>query len=78
MPLSLILLSLLRCGQIISDRTDLFHWFSNKAVNIQHIDLATYNCVHGYTIEILSIDPLVIYLNDFLSDMEIEYLLSLA
>ena len=41
------------------------------------IDLASHSCEHNYSVEILSIDPLVIYLNSFVSDEEIQYLLDL-
>lgn len=34
-----------------------------------------YVCDHNFSIEILSIDPLIIYLNNFLKDEEINHLL---
>lgn len=39
---------------------------------------AEYTCDHTYTIEILSLDPLVMYLNGFVHSYEIEYLLKLG
>ncbi|KAM3446478.1 hypothetical protein MY3296_009637 [Beauveria thailandica] len=42
------------------------------------IDCTTYKCGQNYTVEILSIDPLAIYLNNFLDDAEIRYLLALG
>ncbi|KAK3349206.1 hypothetical protein B0T25DRAFT_569853 [Lasiosphaeria hispida] len=42
----------------------------------KHFDPATYRCVHSYSIELLSIDPLAIYINNFLSNDD--YLLDLA
>lgn len=42
------------------------------------IDPVTYRCDQNYRVEILSIVTLVIYLNDFLSDAEIRYLLALG
>lgn len=31
-------------------------------------------CTHTYSIEIMSVDPLVLYINDFLKMSEIDYL----
>lgn len=42
------------------------------------IDHATYKCDQNYTVEILSIDPLAIYLNNFLNVAETRYLLALG
>ena len=41
-------------------------------------DTASPSCEHNYSVEILSIDPLVIYLNNFVSDSEIQHLLDLG
>ncbi|TQV90385.1 2OG-Fe(II) oxygenase family Oxidoreductase [Cordyceps javanica] len=49
-------------------------WRSTNAVTAV-LDLSTYNCRQDYTIEILSIDPLIIYLDNFVNDMEVRYLL---
>lgn len=38
--------------------------------------LAGYECVHSYSIELLSIDPLMIYLNGFIRDVEIDHLVN--
>jgi len=37
-----------------------------------------YLCDHQYSTEIVSLDPLVIYINDFISSYEIDYLLNLG
>jgi len=73
-----MILSVLRCGQFVSDHSSILNWASFKATESVHLDPVSYSCVHSYTIELLSIDPLVIYINNFLSEEEIEYLLDLA
>ncbi|KAI3322298.1 2OG-Fe(II) oxygenase family oxidoreductase [Xylariaceae sp. AK1471] len=77
-PLSMMLLSVLRCGQYISEHSDILNWKPFRASNSVLLDPASYNCIHSYSIELLSIDPLVIYLNNFLSDVEVDYLLGLG
>jgi prolyl 4-hydroxylase len=47
--------------------------FSSKTFDPEH-----YSCDQSYTIELLSIDPLVIYINNFLSDEEIDHLLDMG
>lgn len=41
------------------------------------INPQTYVCDHKYTIEIMSIDPLVLYINGFLSEPEVNYIVKL-
>lgn len=36
----------------------------------------SYTCAQNYTIEVLSVDPLVIYINDFLKGVEIDHLVA--
>ncbi|KAH8892557.1 2OG-Fe(II) oxygenase family oxidoreductase [Thozetella sp. PMI_491] len=78
----MILLSVLRCSQFISEHSDILSWTPNwtpfKAVESARFDPASYNCTHSYSIELLSIDPLVIYINNFMDDREIAYLLDLV
>jgi len=89
MPISMLLLSLLRCGQFVSRHTDAFNTVFHlkpalltSDANSAVADVAaaeTYTCEpHRYTIELLSIDPLVFYIDGFLRDVEIEHLLSLS
>jgi prolyl 4-hydroxylase len=33
------------------------------------------SCAHDYSIEILSVDPIIIYINNFISESEIDHLL---
>lgn len=37
--------------------------------------ISHYKCTHEYTIEILSIDPLVMYINGFTTEFEIDHML---
>ena len=37
--------------------------------------IGSYHCELSYSVEILSFDPLVLYINNFLADTEIEHLL---
>ena len=69
-----MLLSLLRCGQYISNHSNGIF----TVANWKHVETASYNCAHSYTIELLSMDPLAIYINNFLSDYEIDHLLELG
>ncbi|KAL1860560.1 hypothetical protein VTK73DRAFT_7287 [Phialemonium thermophilum] len=81
MPLSMMLLSVLRAGQFlpehassIVDRAGLV--LSKLATS--DADESTYRCEHAYTVELLSLDPLAIYINNFLRDDEIDHLLALG
>lgn len=78
-PLSMLMLGLLRCGQFISEHSSMvLNWAPFNFFNSGPLSLDSYSCVHSYTIELLSIDPLVIYINDFLSNDEIEHLLDIG
>lgn len=44
----------------------------------QYSTVGEYVCTHQYTIEMVSGDPLMIYINGFLSQYEINYLMSMA
>lgn len=35
-----------------------------------------YECAHNYSIEMLSFDPVIIYINHFINDAEIDYLVT--
>ena len=89
MPISVLMLSLLRCGQYISENGGIsFSSLSNGLHNFlfpsptdfvqQKLDPETYTCDQSYTIELLSIDPLVMYINNFMRDEEIDHILNLA
>lgn len=43
-----------------------------------HSIASGYSCTHEYTAEILSFDPAVIYLNNFIKEHEIEHLLNIT
>ncbi|KAI1781310.1 2OG-Fe(II) oxygenase family oxidoreductase [Hypoxylon cercidicola] len=78
-PLSMLMLSVLRCGQFISEHSSIIlDWPPFQIFSSRPLSPDSYDCVHSYTIELLSIDPLVIYINDFLSDDEIEHLLDIG
>lgn len=38
--------------------------------------LNSYECTNNYSIEILSVDPVMFYINGFLTDFEIDYLIN--
>ncbi|KAF1736338.1 Prolyl 4-hydroxylase 1 [Beauveria bassiana] len=42
------------------------------------LDVSAYKCQQTYAVELLSIDPLIIYLDNFVNEMEIQYLLKLG
>ncbi|KAI0414473.1 hypothetical protein F5X98DRAFT_389746 [Xylaria grammica] len=86
-PVSMMLLSILRCGQYLSNHGVTLSSTLDKITSLplsfnlpieEKLDVGPYSCDHSYTIELLSIDPLVIYINNFLRDEEIEHLLNLG
>ncbi|KAI3329922.1 hypothetical protein F4824DRAFT_516506 [Ustulina deusta] len=84
-PVSMMLLSILRCGEFFSKHGITLGSAFDKIVSLpsglltrEQPDAGPYNCDQNYTIELLSIDPLVIYINNFLRDEEIEHLLTLG
>lgn len=44
----------------------------------QHSAAPGHSCTHEYTVEILSFDPAVLYLNNFIKEHEIEHLLNIT
>lgn len=94
MPISFMILSLLRCGQYISENVGISYsnfsfmslssglgsLISPSSTTVVHrkLDADTYTCDQSYTIELLSIDPLVMYINNFMRDEEIDHILNLA
>ncbi|KAI1328868.1 2OG-Fe(II) oxygenase family oxidoreductase [Xylariaceae sp. FL0255] len=85
MPLSVMLLSILRCGQFLSNHGFTVNSVVERIISVtpslvsqRHLDTDVYSCDQNYTIEILSIDPLVLYINNFLRDEEIEHLIALG
>ncbi|KAF4442608.1 2OG-Fe(II) oxygenase family Oxidoreductase [Fusarium acutatum] len=68
-PLSMVLLSCARVWQTVSSLTDVSRLFQN----LWHVPIKiseTYDCHQNSTIEILSIDPFIMYINNFLSEYE--------
>ncbi|KAI0102729.1 hypothetical protein GGR51DRAFT_526059 [Nemania sp. FL0031] len=86
-PVSMMLLSVLRCGQFLSKNGVTLNNALERIASLplpfsdlipRQPDELPYTCEQSYTIELLSIDPLVIYLNNFIRDEEIEHLLALG
>ncbi|KAJ8131025.1 hypothetical protein O1611_g2600 [Lasiodiplodia mahajangana] len=84
---SMMLSSALRCGQFLSKNGVTLNGALNKVASLplpstdltpRQPDEIPYNCDQSYTIELLSIDPLVIYINNFIRDEDIEHLLALG
>ncbi|PWY96374.1 hypothetical protein BO94DRAFT_529756 [Aspergillus sclerotioniger CBS 115572] len=69
---SLLLLSALQIGQWASKVS-----FLTSSKESSPVITSSYDCHHEYTIEFLSLDPLVMYINNFISEAEINHLLSL-
>ncbi|KAB5576187.1 2OG-Fe(II) oxygenase family oxidoreductase [Coniochaeta sp. 2T2.1] len=94
MPISVLILSLLRCGQYISANGGInFSGLSfsslcnglgslvpssSTAVGHRKLDADTYTCDQSYTVELLSLDPLVMYINNFMREEEIDHILNIA
>lgn len=78
MALSLVILIVARIWQLlpatISSFADLL---GNVKLNMPALNISACNCDHEYTIEILSIEPLVVYVNNFLKESEVQYLLDM-
>lgn len=75
-PLSMVLLSCARIWQTVSSLTDVSRLFQS----LWHVPIKiseTYDCHQNSTIEILSIDPFVMYINNFLSEYEVNHLLEI-
>ncbi|KAI9227597.1 MAG: hypothetical protein DHS80DRAFT_24082 [Piptocephalis tieghemiana] len=51
---------------------------TSKALNTLPLDPDTYVCHHGYTVEVVNRDPMVMYIRDFLQPGEAEHMISLA
>lgn len=45
---------------------------------LSSIDVESYSCSHDYSIEIMSLDPVVLYLDRFLKESEIQHLLAVT
>ncbi|KLO84795.1 uncharacterized protein LW93_5077 [Fusarium fujikuroi] len=76
-PLSMVLLSCARIWQTVSSLTDVSRLFQS----LWHVPIKiseTYDCHQNSTIEILSIDPFVMYINNFLSEYEVNHLLEIS
>ena len=78
MPLSFSLLSLSRIVQWSMRNIDFselkLHYWNAASRSLDD----PYVCDHSYTVEIMSFDPGVLYVNDFAKEDEIEHLLSVA
>lgn len=88
LPVSMMLLSILRCGQFLSKYSITLDSTFDKILSLplpfsalivgEQPNADVYSCDQNYTIELLSIDPLVIYINNFIRDEEIEHVLTLG
>ncbi|KAK4443762.1 hypothetical protein QBC34DRAFT_385965 [Podospora aff. communis PSN243] len=76
----MLLLSILRCYQFISEHGNPLNLVTKDqgTPSSTSLDLASYRCVHNYSIELLSVDPLAIYINNFIRNDEIDHVLHLV
>lgn len=51
---------------------------SAPATSSSNLIVQDYDCFHEYTIEMLSLDPVMMYLNNFLSDKEVKHLVEVT
>jgi len=72
-PLSMLLLG---CLNLLDHLPGIKSLWSSKIFPSIRQDAVSNECTHNYTIELLSVDPLIIYINNFLRDEEIEHLIS--
>lgn len=75
--ISFVAMLLFRGGHV-TDLPNVLKWTGLKLRSQTEFDFASYNCSHRYTVELLSIDPLVMYINGFLKNEEVDYLLDLT
>ncbi|KAI0861124.1 hypothetical protein F4860DRAFT_476921 [Xylaria cubensis] len=87
MPVSMILLSILRFGQFFSEHGITLSTAFDKIESVplpfgfsiqRQPEASPYSCDQNYTVELLSIDPLVMYINNFVREEEIQHLLALG
>lgn len=64
--------------QVQQERGSPVHWVLSFTHKVFGLEPSTYVCTSNYTVEILSVDPLIMYINNWLSDEEISHLLGLA
>lgn len=69
---STLLLSLLQIGKWVS-RAGFSTGLTTSTLSSLLPD--GYDCKHEYTVELMSFDPLVVYVNSFVSDEEINHIL---
>lgn len=73
-PLSLLLLSFLQVGHFVAKHVDINAFVSSAVTKNLH-EKSLHQCNHEYSIQLLSLDPLVLYVNNFIKDEEIRHLL---
>ncbi|PYI05628.1 hypothetical protein BO78DRAFT_419383 [Aspergillus sclerotiicarbonarius CBS 121057] len=75
---SALLLSLLQIGKWASKSAVITSLTGSTSQNVSTIITGHFSCDHNYTIEIMSFDPLVIYVNNFVTEQEIDHLLGVT
>ncbi|KAH6648220.1 hypothetical protein BKA67DRAFT_410107 [Truncatella angustata] len=76
-PLSILLFSLPKVWQVIPDKVDISIMLDSLATYVTTPVAGVYECKYEHTFEILSIDPLILYINNFLKEDEVQHLLDL-
>ncbi|KAI0022358.1 2OG-Fe(II) oxygenase family oxidoreductase [Xylariomycetidae sp. FL0641] len=75
MPAALLLLSSLQIWQWISTRMDVSSIVDLPFLKTSPLLPDNYECPADYNIELVSVDPLVMYINGFVKDAEVDHLL---
>lgn len=83
MPLSVALLSFLHIAGYTFNYTQassIWPWSVTNHVELAPpaLDILNYKCTHNYSVEILSIDPFIMYINGFVKPEEADHLVRSA
>jgi len=75
LPLSLLLLSSLQVGNFVAKHVDVSAFMPSVVTKNLDDTSLVHQCHHEYSVELMSLDPLVLYVNSFIGDQEIRHLL---
>lgn len=75
LPLSLLLLSFLQVGHFVAKHFDVSAFMSSVVTKSLDDKFLVYQCHHEHSVELMSLDPLVLYVNSFIREEEIRHLL---
>ncbi|KAK0620905.1 hypothetical protein B0T14DRAFT_604406 [Immersiella caudata] len=78
LPASMLLLSLGQIGQYFSRHGIFAKLTARLNDNLSSTNIAIRDCSHNYTINIMSLNPVVFYLDNFIKESEVQHLLEIT